>query len=393
MKTFLLGGALLAVGFGAFAACTWGDYNGVLPPYDAGPEGSAPSCSGNMGCGNNAYCVNGSCLQSCAGNGDNGCPSGQRCLVEQTDNGGSQQVCVTHDEAMCCPSGCSPCGGGSNGNSVACAPDNECRQTCNYDPAGGPQQQGSCESGEHCVAQGSGCQTCGFCYGTPDHDPGTAPDAGGIDGGPWPSTLMPSAGGQLTSDDGLFTAVFFMGSVSTATRVSISRNLQSSGLPTFCASSMAVSCWSSAYTLTLATDPGGTPAQLTNAIALEFALGPSAFGVPQTETFIVAPGPQGPQAMPGVWATNGNVDGVQSANGASTLGPYAIVHSGTPAVPSSTACNGGDVCNACARGCGSSRLSPAPSAGIHEACICTGPSPSTDQYLASCVSASSETCN
>ena len=378
MKTLLLGGALLAGGFGAFAACTWGDYNGVPPPYDAGPEGSAPSCSGNMGCGNNAYCVNGGCLQSCAGNGDNGCPSGQRCLGEQTDNGGSQQVCVTHDEAMCCPSGCSPCNGGSNGNSVTCAPDNECRQTCNYDPKGGAQQQGSCENGEHCVAQGSGCPNCGYCHGTPDHDPtGTL--------------INPGSVGLATSDDGLFTAGFPMGSVRTTTRVTISQNLPIQGSPPC----QSVNCWYTEYTITLATDPGGAPTQLTGPIGLSFALLMSGFLQLQSETYMVAAaqGSQGPQALPGVWPPNGNVDGVQSSNGAgSTLGPYAIVHAG-PAVPSSTACNGKDVCNGCARGCCPSPVSPAASAGIHEACICTGASPSTEECLGNCVTASSETCN
>ena len=207
-----------------------------------------------------------------------------------------------------------------------------------------------------------------------------------------PSTLIESGlGGLVTSDDGLFTVAFPPGSLNTGTRASISRNLDASGLPQFCVTNNAVTCRSSAYTVTLTAEPGGGPtSQLVGTIGVSFDLPKSGFNVPLNEAFLVKPGPQ---AMPGGWTSSGEVYGFLPADSSSSvLGPFAIVHAqGT--IPSGQACAGNDACDPCARACCASSSAPSNSAGIHEACMCTGPSPSTDQCLGKCVrTGSPQTC-
>jgi hypothetical protein len=204
----------------------------------------------------------------------------------------------------------------------------------------------------------------------------------GADAFAWPSqTIDPTVGGTATSDDGLFSVIFPTGSLNDRSDVTISRNFDAKDLPAFC-KTKSVSCWQSAYAVTLKSSKGVGNTFLTGTVRLSFNIGPSAFA--QNQTFIVKVGPD--QSMPGVWPPSTKVvNAFEPAGSASYLGPYAIVNA-FGQVSATTSCNGSNVCDSCAQACcpGQSFSAP-PAAGIHESCVCAGPSPTTDDCMAKCI--------
>lgn len=236
------------------------------------------------------------------------------------------------------------------------------------------------------------CVTGACVWGTYDGHPNalgndaSLPDGATADGFSWPSqTFSAGVGGKVISDDGLFSATIPPSSLNAAVQVTISRNLDPAGLPQFC-QGKSVSCWGSAYTV-LVTPVISSSNALGGPFEVAFALSPKNFNIPQNEAFIVGPGPQ---ALPGNWATSGDVVGVQAAQqgcaGPCTnqvYGPYAIVHA-PGAFPAANACGKG-VCSACAQGCCSSAFAPPGGAGVHESCMCQGASPSTEDCMTACI--------
>ena len=171
-------------------------------------------------------------------------------------------------------------------------------------------------------------------------------------------TPISASGGRVTSDDGLFEVTFPPGSVDPNTVVFISG---SAGPPSFCA--VGVSCWSSAYLVVT------SGSDIHQSIGLHFNLAKSGFNAPQAQAFLVAPGPQ---ALPGVWPSDGSIEAVQSADiMSSALGPYAVVNApGT--VPHGPCGMTLDVCGPCALNCCAAASMPSPAGGVGESCMCTG---------------------
>jgi hypothetical protein len=223
-------------------------------------------------------------------------------------------------------------------------------------------------------------------WGTYDENAdGSTPSDSSVDADSGPAGVLinSSTGGVVTSSDGLFTATFPPGSLNGNSNVSIAIV----SLPSFC-QSKGLSCWKSAYTITMASTQQFTT-QVVGTIRLAFHLSASSFVVVQTQTVIVKPNQQ---AMPGVWDDNGDVTGFQGSDQTtSKLGPYVIT-SAAGFVNAKTACSvsSSDVCGGCGDGCCVSPMSPAPSMGVGTSCMCPG-NAQTESCIGSCITSGGPT--
>ena len=204
------------------------------------------------------------------------------------------------------------------------------------------------------------------------------------------TTTLDTNGGRAISDDQLFVATFPPGSLTTTTQIVVSRVVNSES---YCQGNNGA-CVPQAYTVTMR--PSGSTSSLVGPVQLAFNMQNSANNFPLVEAFMVKPGPQ---VMPGSWGSDGAVHALQGPDTQSfTLGPYVIAH--IPGrIGSTNACSNGmdNACDTCALSCCANQgyAPPHSAAGFHEACMCQGPSPGTENCLAGCLKTagpSGETC-